>query len=143
MYKSSKKQSILKNFKIFGFSTGRKKSSLAQVIIFPGQNLFYINLKHFKTYFQNNNKQIFQLLFLLKFLKLHTQFNIFVYVKGGGIQSQVEAIILSIARILVKIFPSIKSILKYFKFLKYDSRIVERKKYGLKKARKASQYSKR
>lgn len=129
--------------KNFAFGTGRKKCAFAQVIIFPGNGLFQINYKSFKTYFQENKKQILKTLFLFNILNLYLKYNILVFVKGGGLNSQNMAIDLAIARTLAVLFPNIRFILKKFKFLKYDSRVVERKKYGLKKARKASQYSKR
>ena len=129
--------------KKFAFGTGRKKCSFAQVIIFPGNGLFQINYKLFEIYFQENWKQISKNFFLLNIFNLDFKYNILAFVKGGGLTSQITAINLAIARSLSVLFPKIRFILKKFKFLKYDSRVIERKKYGLKKARKSSQYSKR
>ena len=74
---------------------------------------------------------------------MEKQFNIIALVRGGGITGQTEAIQLGVARQLCKIEKSNRTILKPFGFLTRDSRIKERKKYGLRKARKAPQYSKR
>lgn len=74
---------------------------------------------------------------------MEKQFNIIAKVKGGGLQGQSEAIQLGLARALCRYNIKHRKILKPFNFLSRDSRIKERKKYGLRKARKASQYSKR
>jgi len=74
---------------------------------------------------------------------LEKQFNIIVKVKGGGLHGQSDAIKLGLSRALCKYNIQHRRILKPFNFLRRDSRIKERKKYGLRKARKASQYSKR
>lgn len=79
----------------------------------------------------------------LNLLNLNTTFRIMVKIKGGGISGQANAISLALTRALCKINPSYRSILKTAGLLTRDSRIIERKKYGLKKARKSSQYSKR
>jgi small subunit ribosomal protein S9 len=79
----------------------------------------------------------------LKKLNLENQFNIIVKVKGGGLHGQCDAIQLGLSRALCKYNIQHRHILKPFNFLRRDSRIKERKKYGLRKARKASQYSKR
>ena len=79
----------------------------------------------------------------LKKLQLENQFDIIVLVKGGGLTGQTDAIQLGVARLICKIDPANRTILKPFGLLTRDARIKERKKYGLRKARKAPQYSKR
>ena len=79
----------------------------------------------------------------LKELNLDTQFDIVTLVKGGGLTGQAQAIKLGVSRQLCKMNKENRAILKPFGFLTRDSRIKERKKYGLRKARKAPQYSKR
>jgi small subunit ribosomal protein S9 len=76
-------------------------------------------------------------------IKFRKKFDIIALVKGGGLTGQAEAIQLGIARLLCKMDKENRPILKPFGFLTRDSRIKERKKYGLRKARKAPQYSKR
>jgi len=80
---------------------------------------------------------------ILKKLNLENQFDIIVLVKGGGLTGQTDAIKLGVARLICKMNPQNRSILKPFGLLTRDARIKERKKYGLRKARKAPQYSKR
>jgi len=79
----------------------------------------------------------------LKELDLEKQFDIIALVRGGGLTGQTEAIQLGVARLLCQMNPQNRLILKPFGFLTRDARIKERKKYGLRKARKAPQYSKR
>ena len=79
----------------------------------------------------------------LEKVNLEKQFDIVALVNGGGLTGQSQAIQLGIARLLCKMDPKNRTILKPFGFLTRDSRIKERKKYGLRKARKAPQYSKR
>ena len=79
----------------------------------------------------------------LEKLQLENQFDIIALVKGGGLTGQTEAIQLGVARLLCKIETTSRPILKPYGFLTRDARIKERKKYGLRKARKAPQYSKR
>jgi small subunit ribosomal protein S9 len=79
----------------------------------------------------------------LKLLNLEKQFDIFVLVNGGGLTGQAEAIRLGVARLLCKIEQQNRLILKHKGLLTRDARVKERKKYGLRKARKAPQYSKR
>jgi small subunit ribosomal protein S9 len=129
--------------KILSFGTGRRKCSFCEVILFPGTGVYFINLKLNNFYFQNNNDQNIQSFFPLKILNLYQELNGIIRVRGGGLETQTKAISLAIARALVKMFPFIKKTLKRLKLLNYDPRIIERKKYNLKKARKKSQHSKR
>ena len=123
------------------FATGRRKTSVARVILTSGKGDFTINKKKASEYVINN----FLLNELLKPFKLTNNLNkydVVVNVYGGGFSSQIGAIRLGIARALLSAGIEHK-ILKSFGLLTRDSRAKERKKYGLKAARKASQFSKR
>jgi len=128
------------------YAVGRRKTASAQVRLFANDKAtddeIVINGKKLKDYFpvvsmQNN------LLTPLKTVGMYGKFNMSVVVKGGGVTGQVEGIRLGIARALVKYDESLKKTLKDIGLLTRDSREVERKKAGLKKARKAPQWAKR
>ena len=125
---------------------GRRKTAIAKVFFVPGKGEITINGKPAKTYTQADDRAMFAIPLPLKVLE-NTQFlenfNINIKVQGGGITGQAKAIQLGIARALLKLDPSVRSSLKNQNLLTRDSRSKERKKYGLKKARKAPQFSKR
>ena len=102
-----------------------------------------INKVSGNKYLQYNDTYLNTVWAPLKILKLENQFDILTFVKGGGLTGQAEAIQLGVARQLCKLNEQHRTSLKPFGFLTRDSRIKERKKYGLRKARKAPQYSKR
>ena len=104
---------------------------------------FIINKVSGEKYLQYNTTYLNKIWDPLKKLNLETQFDIIVLVRGGGLTGQTDAIQLGVARLICKMDPQNRSILKSFGFLTRDARIKERKKYGLRKARKAPQYSKR
>jgi small subunit ribosomal protein S9 len=106
-------------------------------------NQFFINGKSSFEYLQGNPSALIAIQAPLDLLRLQKNYDIFVKVQGGGISGQAEAIKLAIARALCQIKTNYRSSLKKEGFLTRDSRCKERKKYGLKKARKASQFSKR
>lgn len=122
---------------------GKRKCAIAQVYIIPGSGNFIINKISEKKYLFNDINSMNKVWAPLKKLKLEKQFNIVVKVKGGGLKGQSDAIQLGLSRALCYYDFKYRQILKPFNFLTRDSRIKERKKYGLRKARKASQYSKR
>jgi small subunit ribosomal protein S9 len=122
---------------------GKRKQAVARVILQPGNGDIVINKTPGEKYLQYNTTYLNNIWLPLKTLKLEKQFNITVLVKGGGLTGQAEAIQLGIARLLCKMEKQNRSILKPYGFLTRDARIKERKKYGLRKARKAPQYSKR
>lgn len=124
-------------------SLGKRKQAVARVFLLPGTGDLVINKLSGNKYLQYNDTYLNSVWAPLKELNLEKQFNIVVLVKGGGLTSQAEAIKLGVARQLCKIEKNNRIILKPFGFLTRDSRIKERKKYGLRKARKAPQYSKR
>lgn len=118
---------------------GRRKTSVAKVTLQVGTGQFWINKKPGSNYIQGS---IFPTR-PLELLKLQSNYDTIVQVSGGGVTGQVEAIQLGLARALCKLETSHRDLLKDEGLLTRDSRIKERKKYGLKKARKAPQYSKR
>jgi small subunit ribosomal protein S9 len=122
---------------------GRRKEAIARVFLIPGEGNIIINNKPGDKYLQYNDTYQNTVWAPLKTLNLEKQFDIIARVKGGGLTGQAEAIQLGVARRLCGIEKENRSILKPFGFLTRDSRIKERKKYGLRKARKAPQYSKR
>lgn len=125
---------------------GRRKTSVAQVRLFENENAadgdLIINEKKLKEYFpvalQQNN-----VLAPLKAVGMHGKFSMTVIVRGGGTTGQVEAVRLGVSRALVEFDEKLKKSLKGLGFMTRDSRKVERKKAGLKKARKSPQWSKR
>lgn len=123
------------------FATGRRKTSVARVILTSGKGIIKINGKNLNQYVLNKYL-INDLMKPLKLTSNDTKYNIDVNVFGGGFSSQVGAICLGIARALVNVGID-RKILKGFGLLTRDSRMKERKKYGLKAARKAPQFSKR
>nr|QSV12705.1 ribosomal protein S9 [Phaeophyceae sp.] len=128
---------------------GRKKESTAIVYLVPiygpPTELFLeVNGQDIGQYFQQNYTLLRNLSLPLRKVGLEKYYKIFIKVKGGGFAGQAESIKLGISRVLCKLDPlKARPILKSLGFLKRDARVKERRKYGLKKARKASQYSKR
>ena len=122
---------------------GKRKHAVARVFLIPGEGNLLINKISGNKYLQYNDTYLKAVWAPLKALKLENQFDIVTLVNGGGLTGQTQAIQLGVARQLCKIDNQNRAILKPFGFLTRDSRIKERKKYGLRKARKAPQYSKR
>ena len=122
---------------------GKRKQAVARVFIIPGEGNLVINKVSGTKYLQYNDAYLNAVWAPLKALNLEKQFDIVAVVKGGGLTGQTQAIQLGVARQLCKMDSQHRLILKPFGFLTRDSRIKERKKYGLRKARKAPQYSKR
>ena len=122
---------------------GKRKQATARVFLVPGEGNLIINKISGEKYLQYNTTYLNKVWDPLKKLNLETQFDIIVLVKGGGLTGQTDAIQLGVARLICKMDPQNRTILKPFGLLTRDARIKERKKYGLRKARKAPQYSKR
>ena len=122
---------------------GKRKQAVARVFLVPGEGNVTINKASGSKYLQYNDTYLNTIWAPLKTLKLEQQFDIVAFVKGGGLTGQAEAIQLGVARQLCKLNEQNRASLKPFGFLTRDARIKERKKYGLRKARKAPQYSKR
>lgn len=122
---------------------GKRKQAVARVFLIPGEGNIIINKVQGEKYLQYNDTYLKTVLAPLQKLTLEKQFDVVASVKGGGINGQAQAIQLGVARLLSNMNKDNRSILKPFGFLTRDARIKERKKYGLRKARKAPQYSKR
>ena len=123
-------------------AVGRRKEAVTRVFLSKGEGKITINGKDYKDYFsliylQNQVEAPF------KTVEVADKFDIVVNAKGGGIKGQAEAIKLGIARVLLEVNPEYRPALKAAGLLKRDPRMVERKKPGLKKARKSFQFSKR
>ncbi|RAM57810.1 30S ribosomal protein S9 [Candidatus Phytoplasma oryzae] len=128
--------------KIQYFGTGRRKTSIARVILTLGSGNIKVNKRDLEKYILSYETRL-ETIKPLKLTQSSEKYDITVNVFGGGITSQAGAIRLGISRSLIKIEPQLRTILKKAGLLTRDSRCVERKKYGLKKARCAPQFSKR
>jgi len=122
---------------------GKRKQATARVFLVPGEGNLIINKVPGDKYLQYNDSYLNLVWSPLEKLNLEKKFDVIALVRGGGLTGQAEAIQLGIARLLCEMEKENRLILKPFGFLTRDSRIKERKKYGLRKARKAPQYSKR
>jgi len=123
-------------------TTGRRKTSIARVYVKPGKGQITINDREFTHYFvseihQTTVKQA------LTALKAEGSYDVTVNVEGGGVKGQAEAVRLGISRALVKANPENKPVLRKEGLVTRDSRMVERKKPGRRKARRKFQFSKR
>lgn len=131
------------NLDILAKGVGRRKLATAQVKLIQGNGNFIINKKPGFDYMQQNSSHLLSIQAPLEILQLQKKYNIIVSVNGGGLNSQSIAIKLAIAKALCTIQSSYRGALKLKGYLTTDARRKERKKYGLKKARKAPQFSKR
>ena len=123
-------------------TVGRRKEAVVRVRLMPGSGQFTLNGKSLEVYFPNKlHQQLIREPLVL--LEKTERFDIFANLHGGGISGQAGALRLAIARALIEAEPDDRPPLKKAGFLTRDPRVIERKKYGLKKARKAPQYSKR
>ena len=122
---------------------GKRKQAVARVFLIPGEGNLIINKVNGEKYLQYNDTYLKTVFAPLEKLTLEKQFDVVANVKGGGLTGQAQAIQLGIARLLSNMDKENRVILKPFGFLTRDGRVKERKKYGLRKARKAPQYSKR
>jgi small subunit ribosomal protein S9 len=122
--------------------TGKRKTSIARVILRPGDGTTWINGRTLEDYFPRATHRV-TILSPLKVAGAEDTYDLRVRVEGGGPTGQAEAIRHGIARALVEADPELRVPLKREGFLTRDARIVERKKAGLHKARKAPQFSKR
>jgi small subunit ribosomal protein S9 len=123
-------------------TVGRRKEAVVRVRLVPGTGKFELDGRSLEAYFPNKVHQ--QLIKApLVIVDRAESFDIFAHLDGGGPSGQAGALRLAIARALILVTPEDRPALKKAGFLTRDPRAVERKKYGLKKARKAPQYSKR
>tara|TARA_B100000029_G_C17416275_1_gene902604 strand:+ start:513 stop:950 length:438 start_codon:yes stop_codon:yes gene_type:complete len=130
------------DFKESKYATGRRKKSIARVWLKKGSGNIFVNGKKMNIYFTKSNLQT-AVCRPLVLLQRQNEFDVKCTVKGGGLSGQAGAIILGISRALVEFDPELKPLLKKEKLTTRDSRAVERKKYGHRKARRSFQFSKR
>ena len=130
------------DFKDSKYATGRRKKSIAKVWVKKGSGNIYVNGKKMVEYFQKANLQI-AIYRPLTVVNRKNEYDVRCFVKGGGLTGQTGAIVHGLARAVVLHEPDLKTTLKKEKLTTRDSRAVERKKYGRKKARKSFQFSKR
>lgn len=125
------------------WGTGRRKTAIARVRLVPGAGALTINDRPGDQYLQFREQLVAQVKSPLEVLGLEGSYDILVRSHGGGVRGQAEAIRLGVARALCEMDPNNRIPLKVEGFLRRDPRSKERKKYGLRKARKAPQFSKR
>jgi small subunit ribosomal protein S9 len=125
------------------YGTGRRKEATAKVWLMPGTGKMTVNGKTFKEYFCN--RHLLEFIASRPFAATQTtgKYDVFAELLGGGVPSQADAIRMGIARALVVLNPALKPVLKKEGLMTRDPRMKERKKYGLKRARRAFQYTKR
>ncbi len=126
----------------YWWGTGRRKTAVAGVRIRPGTGVIQLNSRDLDDYFPRKTHKE-QVLAPLKATGAEGRYDVFAKLTGGGISGQAGAMSLGIARALIKADGSFEAVLKERKLLTRDPRMVERKKFGLHKARRAHQYSKR
>jgi small subunit ribosomal protein S9 len=129
--------------KVVYWGTGRRKSSVARVRLVPGSGEIVVNGKSGNDYFNRIPNYVNTVKAPLETLGLENEYDILVNAHGGGLTGQSDAVKLGVARALCQLDPENRSPLKTEGYLTRDPRCKERKKYGLHKARKAPQYSKR
>ncbi len=125
------------------YGLGRRKSATASARLYKGKGKITINDKPADDYLNNNKSYLAEITDPLAQVNKQKDFDITVVVKGGGVAGQVDAIKLAIAKAITVGFSDLRTVLKKAEFLKRDSREKERKKYGLRSARKREQFSKR
>ena len=130
------------DFKDSKYATGRRKTSIAKVWVKKGSGSIYVNGIKMSEYFKKANLQT-AIYRQLTIVKRENEFDVKCSVNGGGLSGQAGAIVLGISRALVEFEPTLKPTLKKEKLTTRDSRAVERKKYGHRKARRSFQFSKR
>jgi small subunit ribosomal protein S9 len=139
---STTPKKIKLDFKDSKYATGRRKRSIAKVWVKKGTGLIHVNGKKMHEYFKRPVHQII-VLAPLELSNVASAYDVRASVKGGGLSGQAGAIIHGISRALVLYDENLKTTLKKEKLTTRDSRVVERKKYGRKKARRSYQFSKR
>lgn len=124
-------------------TVGKRKCAIANLTGYRGQGNIFINHIPVDQYVQYNPEFLNKILEPLRLLEIGNEYDLVVKTNGGGIKGQTDATQLAIAKAFAALSPENRSVLKKNGLLTRDSRIKERRKYGLKKARKASQFSKR
>jgi len=123
-------------------ATGRRKTSVARVRLVDGTGQFTLNEKRLDDYFPEASHRL-RVMEPLRITELEGRYDVSATLEGGGTTGQSDALRLGISRALIEIDPELRSILKKAGLLRRDDRKVERKKYGLRKARRAPQFTKR
>ena len=129
--------------KVVYWATGRRKSAIARVRLVPGEGKLVVNGKPGEDYFNRIPSYLMSIKGPLETLGFENEYDILVNAHGGGLTGQADAVKLGVARALCEQDPNNRQPLKTEGYLTRDPRCKERKKYGLKKARKAPQFSKR
>jgi small subunit ribosomal protein S9 len=127
----------------YHYGTGRRKSAIARVRLYPGNGGLTVNGKTGRDYFGGRGLHLVNVTEPLRITGLLERFDITVRVTGGGVAGQAGAVRHGIARALLRFDEELRAVLKPAKLLTRDARVKERKKVGLKRARKAPQYTKR
>ena len=138
----SKNKKIKLDFKDSKYATGRRKKSIARVWLKKGSGNIHVNGRKMADYFKKQNLQI-TVFRPLALVKRENEFDVRCSVKGGGLSGQAGAIVHGLSRAILLFEPDLKPTLKKEKLTTRDSRAVERKKYGRRKARRSFQFSKR
>ena len=139
---STKPIKIKLDFKESKYATGRRKTSIAKVWLKKGSGKIYVNGKLYSEYFSNDNHKM-QITRPFELINQPTNYDVKCSVKGGGPTGQAGAMVHGISKALVLFDQNLKSSLKSEKLTTRDSRAVERKKPGRRKARRSFQFSKR
>ena len=124
------------------YATGRRKTSIAKVWLKKGTGKIFINGKNYNDYFTRETHKM-KLLRTFEIINQSTEYDVRCNVKGGGLTGQIGAVVHGISKALLLFDANLKSTLKKEKLTTRDSRAVERKKYGHRKARRSFQFSKR
>ncbi len=138
----NKTEKIKLDFKDSKYATGRRKTSIAKVWLKKGSGKIYVNGKDYQNYFSSENHKM-QITRPFEIIKQATDYDVRCSVKGGGHTGQAGAMVHGISKALLLFDNELKSTLKKEKLTTRDSRAVERKKPGRKKARRSFQFSKR
>ena len=139
---TNQSEKIKLDFKDVKYATGRRKTSIAKVWLKKGTGKIHVNGKSYDSYFKRESHKM-QLLRPFELVNQNTNYDVKCDVRGGGMTGQVGAMVLGISKALLLFDPELKSTLKKEKLTTRDSRAVERKKYGHRKARRSFQFSKR
>ena len=140
--KITKKPKIKLDFKDSKYATGRRKKSIAKVWLKKGSGKIYVNGKDFQSYFSNDSHKM-QIMRPFEIIEQATEYDVKSNIRGGGHTGQAGALVHGISKALLLFDSELKSTLSKEKLTTRDSRAVERKKPGKKKARRSFQFSKR
>ena len=139
---NSTKEKIKLDFKDANYATGKRKTSIAKIWLKKGSGKIFVNGKNYEDYFKRANHKM-QILRPFEIINQPTNYDVKCNVTGGGLTGQVGALVHGISKALLLFDAGLKPTLKKEKLTTRDSRTVERKKYGHRKARRSFQFSKR